>query len=197
MSKFGYKLINLLLFIAFLLFFVVFFTTIFQSDKQHAMVLDVFPVFLLIVGITVAILTLNTKSAYQLFIGGFLAFAGLMSLLLMKNIVSGNLKQWWPIYAVAGGVILFGAGFYKYRKLDFGYVIPAIVLEIVGLWLLLFSFKVVTIPFKTFIICFGPLLLVMLCVLLFVVFLVQKKYGKITASDSDIKQFEDDELIPE
>ena len=197
MSKFGYRLINILLCIAFLLFFVVFFTTIFQSDKQHAMVLDVFPVFLLIVGITVAILTVYTKSAYQLFIGGFLAFSGLLSILIMGNIISGNLKQWWPIYAVASGIILFFAGFYKYRKIDFGYVIPAVVFEILGLWLLLFSFNIITIPFKTFILCFGPLLLVMLCILLFVFFLWQKKYGKFSSSDADIKQFEDDELIPE
>ena len=85
MSKFGYRLINILLCIAFLLFFVVFFTTIFQSDKQHAMVLDVFPVFLLIVGITVAILTVYTKSAYQLFIGGFLAFSGFFLPILEKE----------------------------------------------------------------------------------------------------------------
>ncbi|MCQ2589471.1 MAG: hypothetical protein MJ179_03510 [Treponema sp.] len=197
MSKIGYKLINLLLFIAFVLFFAVFFITIFMGDKQHARVLNALPVFLIIAGITVAILTVNTKSAYQLFIGGMLTFAGLLSFLFLTNLIPGSIKQWWPVYGVAGGILLFVSGFYKYKKIDWGFVIPSIVLEILGFWLMLFSFKIVSISFKTFMICFGPLLLVMFCVLLFVIYILQKKNSSSSSAETEINQFEDDELIPE
>lgn len=196
MSKLGYKLINILLFFAFVLFFAVFFITIFTDSKQHKAVLDLFPGFLIITGLTVSILTIYTKSAYQLFIGLFMTFGGFLSFVLLLGPVEWSIKQWWPIYGVAGGISVFVSGLYRYKKIDFGFLIPSVVLGILGFWLLLFSFKVITIPFKTFVICFGPLLVVMLCILLFVLYLWQKKHGKFSQVD-EINQFEDDELIPE
>lgn len=197
MTKRGFRLLNLLLFFSFVLFIAVFILTIFQSDKQHALVLNLFPIFLMVVGVMVIVLTPHTRSAYQLFIGDMFAFAGLFSYLLMESIIPGNLLQWWPIYSVAAGLCVFISGIYRYRKFDFGYIIPAVVMVILGGWFLLFSFKIITIPFKMFILMFGPLLALMLFLLLLAIYFHQKKYRTDSDSNTEINQFEDDEMIPE
>ena len=111
----------------------------------------------------------------------------------MRSIIGGTLLQLWPIIGIGNGVILLIAGFYKYRKISFGYVIPSIAMIVLSAWFLLFSLKIVSISFKEFIIVFGPLLLVMLCVLLFVVYIFKRN----SKSSEEPDQFQDDELIPE
>ena len=193
MNKKGYILLNLLLALSIILFLVVFIVTIFNSEKEHAKILDFLPVFLMIVGLSVALLTPSTKSSYQLFIGLGFIFIGGFSFLLMRSIIGGTLLQLWPVIGIGNGVILLIAGFYKYRKISFGYVIPSIAMIVLSAWFLLFSLKIVSISFKEFIIVFGPLLLVMLCVLLFVVYIFKRN----SKSSEEPDQFQDDELIPE
>lgn len=193
MNKKGYILLNLLLALSIILFLVVFIVTIFNSEKEHAKILDFLPVFLMIVGLSVALLTPSTKSSYQLFIGLGFIFIGGFSFLLMRGIIEGTLLQLWPVIGIGNGVILFIAGFYKYRKISFGFVIPSIAMIVLSAWFLLFSLKIVSISFKEFVIVFGPLLLVMLCVLLFVVYIFKRN----TKSSEEPDQFQDDELIPE
>ncbi len=193
MNKKGYVLLNLLLALSIILFLVVFIVTIFNSEKEHAKILDFLPVFLMIVGLSVALLTPSTKSSYQLFIGLGFIFIGGFSFLLMRSIIGGTLLQLWPVIGIGNGVILLIAGFYKYRKISFGYVIPSIAMIVLSAWFLLFSLKIVSISFKEFIIVFGPLLLVMLCVLLFVVYIFKRN----SKSSEEPDQFQDDELIPE
>jgi len=193
MNKKGYFLLNLLLGLAIILFIVVFIVTIFNSEHEHAKILDSLPVFLMIVGITVAFLTKSTKSSYQLFIGLGFFFIGGFSFLLMRSIIEGTLLQLWPVIGIGNGIILFISGFYKYRKVSFGFVIPSAAVTVLSAWFLLFSLKIVSIPFKTFVIVFGPLLFVMLCVLLFVVYMFKRN----TKSSEEPDQFQDDELIPE
>ena len=193
MNKKGYILLNLLLALSIILFLVVFIVTIFNSEKEHAKILDFLPVFLMIIGLSVALLTPSTKSSYQLFIGLGFIFIGGFSFLLMRGIIEGTLLQLWPVIGIGNGVILFIAGFYKYRKISFGFVIPSIAMIVLSAWFLLFSLKIVSISFKEFVIVFGPLLLVMLCVLLFVVYIFKRN----TKSSEEPDQFQDDELIPE
>ena len=193
MNKKGYVLLNLLLALSIILFLVVFIVTIFNSEKEHAKILDSLPVFLMIVGLSVALLTPSTKSSYQLFIGLGFIFIGGFSFLLMRSIIGGTLLQLWPVIGIGNGVILLIAGLYKYRKISFGYVIPSIAMIVLSAWFLLFSLKIVSISFKEFIIVFGPLLLVMLCVLLFVVYIFKRN----SKSSEEPDQFQDDELIPE
>ncbi|MBP5568752.1 MAG: hypothetical protein J6X54_05980 [Treponema sp.] len=193
MNKKGYVLLNLLLALSIILFLVVFIVTIFNSEKEHAKILDFLPVFLMIVGLSVALLTPSTKSSYQLFIGLGFIFIGGFSFLLMRSIIGGTLLQLWPVIGIGNGVILLIAGLYKYRKISFGYVIPSIAMIVLSAWFLLFSLKIVSISFKEFIIVFGPLLLVMLCVLLFVVYIFKRN----SKSSEEPDQFQDDELIPE
>lgn len=193
MNKKGYILLNLLLALSIILFLVVFIVTIFNSEKEHAKILDFLPVFLMIVGLSVVLLTPSTKSSYQLFIGLGFIFIGGFSFLLMRGIIERTLLQLWPVIGIGNGVILFIAGFYKYRKISFGFVIPSIAMIVLSAWFLLFSLKIVSISFKEFVIVFGPLLLVMLCVLLFVVYIFKRN----TKSSEEPDQFQDDELIPE
>ena len=193
MNKKGYVLLNLLLALSIILFLVVFIVTIFNSEKEHAKILDSLPVFLMIVGLSVALLTPSTKSSYQLFIGLGFIFIGGFSFLLMRSIIGGTLLQLWPVIGIGNGVILLIAGLYKYRKISFGYVIPSIAMIVLSAWFLLFSLKIVSISFKEFIIVFGPLLLVMLCVLLFVVYIFKRN----SKSSEEPDHFQDDELIPE
>ena len=193
MNKKGYILLNLLLALSIILFLVVFIVTIFNSEKEHAKILDFLPVFLMIVGLSVVLLTPSTKSSYQLFIGLGFIFIGGFSFLLMRGIIERTLLQLWPVIGIGNGVILFIAGFYKYRKISFGFVIPSIAMIVLSAWFLLFSLKIVSMSFKEFVIVFGPLLLVMLCVLLFVVYIFKRN----SKSSEEPDQFQDDELIPE
>lgn len=197
MKKIGYLLLNIFLATAIILFVTVFLMTIFTSQKDHAVVFDILPICLVVFGIIVVYLIRETHSAYQLFIGLLLILTGIFTFLKMRNYISGSIINWWPIFGILSGVTLFVSGIYKYRKMSFGFVIPAIVIIILSAWFMLFSFKIITVPFKTVAIIGGPLLLVMLCVLLFVIFFIQQKGIFFVSSDEEPKQFEDDEIIPQ
>lgn len=197
MTKKGYILLNILLFIAFALFITVFIITSFVSIKEHAVILNLFPVFLMLIGLAVCILTPYTRSAYQLFLGGMFVIVGLFSFLLMESIIFGSLLQWWPIYGIFSGIMLFVSGLYKYKKVDLGFLIPALVLVLLCSVFLLFSFKIVTLSFKSSVLIVGPILIFFLVVSLFVILMCQKKFQNISPLEKDIKQFEDDEIFPE
>lgn len=197
MTKRGFRLLNLLLFFSFVLFVSVFIMTIFQSDKQHAVILNLFPVFLMLVGVAVCVLTPYTRSAYQLFLGGMFFSTGLFSYLLMENIIPGSLTQWWPIYGVIAGLLVFVTGLYRYRKPDLGFIVPSAVLTFLGLGFLLFSFKIISISFKKLVVLAGPVVILVLLIVLLAIFFYQKKFKSVSDSDEEINQFEDDEMIPE
>lgn len=196
MKKIGYLLLNILLAIAIILFISAFIATIFTSAKQHAFILDILPLCLIVFGAVVVYLVSATKSAYQLFIGLTLIFSGIFLFLIMRSILASPMSCWWPIFGIISAINLLISGIYKYKKLSFGFVIPTLTLIILSAWFFLFSFKIITIPFKTVVIIGGPLLVVMLCVFLFILFFLQQKGMILVEHNEESKQFEDDEIIP-
>ena len=101
--------------------------------------------------------------------------------------------QWWPFLGVVVGLILFATGIYKYKRITFGFLIPAVTLFLMGGWLMLFSFKVIKVPFSQVALIGGPLFMILAVVFLFAFLLVQQKNKNLVVKDDEPNSFEDDE----
>lgn len=184
-------ILNMFLALFVLVFLVLSLVNIFSTEKNQSPVLEFIPLFLGLIGVVLLVIIKETKSSYQLFMGLMICELSVFSFLLSKSILPGNILELWPVVGCLGGINLFISGYYKYKRFTFGFIIPAIILLVLSGWFFLFSFKIVTIPFKTFIIVFGPLLFVMMCVFLFVIYLLQK--NKKNSEEPDT--FQDDEIV--
>ncbi|MCQ2582884.1 MAG: hypothetical protein MJ160_03155 [Treponema sp.] len=197
MNKKGYFFLNLLLAFSIIGFIFIFIVSIFTSDKQHAAVLDILPIFLMIAGLAVTFLTKATKSAYQLFIGFFFTFIGLFLYWVMIPSLELKMIRLWPITGLICGLSLFIAGIYKYRRIASGFVVPSVILFLFSLLFLMFSLKVFTVPFRQLMVICAPVLFIVAAFSLFgIYYFQQRKKGFVDGNDS-MNQFEDDELIPE
>lgn len=148
----------------------------------------------ILLGLAVVICSLLfTNKSYQFFIGLLLCGWGILSGLI-TYVLPYNDKYWWPLYLIEASVFIFLAGKIKYGRLKFGYLIPSLSLFIMGIWFSLFSFKIVTVSFKTIVILFGPAFIGLMAISLICVFLIQKHHKKLILLDEDSGDFDDEEI---
>ncbi len=189
-------LLNLFLIISTLFCIVSIFSCIFIYNYNKNLGLVVLPLLGFVLGITAFILNFCTiKRAYIVFASVLLCFCSLWLFVLITDIVKGSIMNWWPILGVFSGISLFASGYYKYKKVRYGYLIPAAALLVIGFWFLCFSWNIISVPFVQVAIIGGPLLLLMGFVLLFVLFYFQQKDKRFIAHDDDSNQFEDDDIV--
>ncbi|MCQ2575119.1 MAG: hypothetical protein MJ162_00145 [Treponema sp.] len=198
MKKINSLFVQLLFVFGICIFIAAFILSIFSDPDTRSFIVKLLPILALLIGfIDVVIAFSYTKTAYHLFVGLFIIFWGVLVFLRIYNIFDFTLKQWWPILGVSSGAFLFVSGLFRYRKFKIGYVIPASVLFFMGLWLMLFSFKIITIPFKEVALVGGPLLAVLLCIFCVVLIMLQNKYKSFVVIDDEDDGFEDDEITIE
>lgn len=189
-------MVSLILSIAFILFMLLltsFVVIIWQSSK---FVYYTLPIIILALNVLALILNLKfSKNSFAIFSISFISFGVIFLYLLRLDVIGGTLKNWWPMVGIFSGLSLLGAGFYKNRKFRFEFLIPSIALFITGGWFLLFSWKIISIPFIQVVIICGPLLLIMNIVLLFVMLYYQKKNKLFIVNDDEYDQFEKDDYL--
>lgn len=136
---------------------------------------------------------LLTKKAYQLFLGMMIAGWGVL-LYLMEFVLPYTIYQMWPVFLVISGIFLLITGIYKYRSFKFGFGIPSVVLFCMGIYFMLFSFKIIKISFSVVATVLGPLFMLAVAVFLILFFLVQQKHSELIVNDDNRGDFEDEEL---
>ena len=101
------------------------------------------------------------------------------------QILPYTFMQWWPMIGVTAGIFLWIAGIIKYKKLQPGYFIPAITLFLMGIWFMLFSFKIIKVSFQIVAIVGGPLFLMMSAIFIVAFFMLQKNNANLVAKDDE------------
>lgn len=153
----------------------------------------IFKVLQLILGILICTLAVKiTKRATHLFIGLVIFCWGILQFFsIYCSVVS--LKELWPVYTMITGIILYISGYYKYRKIKFGYVIPAVTIFFMGVWFSLFTFKIIKQSFLELVTVLGPVFMVLVAVALFLFFLIQKRHKELVITDDETGTFSDEE----
>lgn len=196
MRKLSSFITNFLLYFGNIVFLAAVVFTIVIDPDDHKFIFDFLPLLVACAGVPIFILCLYfTKRAYHLFTGMFLIFWGIFLFCVNRNYFSFKVDQWWPILGVSTGIFISVAGLYRYRKLKGGYFIPALSLFLLGCWFMLFSFKIIKVPFRTVAIVGGPLFMIMACIFIIAFFFLQKRYKNLVLPDEESSEFDDDELI--
>lgn len=190
------KLLNILISCGITLFAI---GCVFYSLSMKRNAIDVLFVvmicFQLIIGTVICTLSaVKTKKAYHMFVGSILVFWGTLTILI-RHVLPFTISQWWPVYGIVAGVILFASGLFKYHKLKFGYCIPAITLFLMGIWYALFSFNVIKVSFVSIAGTIGPLFMLLIAVLLVLFFLLQQKHKELIITDEDTGVFSDEDPV--
>lgn len=110
------------------------------------------------------------KTVWTVFSGYFLTASCFFIMICSSDMTVHSIKQLWPSLAIICGVTFLAAGLTVHRKLVLSNVIFSLYLILMGVFFLLFSLDIITIPFSTFASRWWPLLLIAFGLLLIVVF---------------------------
>ena len=188
------KLINVLIPFGIALFIAGIVISFYRAENLSLEIL-----FLIFAGIqfvlALLILLLSIKvshKATQLFMGMVLLAWAVLHIIL-SFLLPFTLLEFWPVYAAVAGILLFVSGFYKYKKILFGYVIPSLVLTGMGIWYSFFSFDVIKTPFLEVVKKLFPGFAIFMAGLLVGLFFAQKRNKKLVLSDENTGTFSDEE----
>ena len=110
------------------------------------------PVICLGLGILLLFTSLAfTGSSLSLFFGLFFLQMGAVLLIMDSGILPCGFSQMWPTIMIAAAFSLFPAGLYKARRVRTVYLFPAIMMLLLGITFLLFSFHVFPVSFREFV----------------------------------------------
>ncbi len=146
-----------------------------------------------IIGIGIIVLgKILTHKFFHMFIGLAFFLCSIASII-MVLVLPFTIKEFWPVYGVVAGLSLFISGFFKYKAIKFGYLIPAVTLFCMGIWYLLFSMQIMPLSFSMVVYTLGPAFLIMVAFLLVAYFFVQQKHSDLVFKDDEIGVFSDEE----
>lgn len=100
-------------------------------------------------------------------------------------------RQYWPIAVIVFGITLLPVGRFHYKKFRTFYVIPSSALTILGAFFLLFTFRIIKTPIRSFFFYFMPFFFIACGISLIVLY-----YVRLKAKDKfPTMQDEDDEPL--
>lgn len=186
------KLLNILLLTAALFYGTVFLIVFFIRGRTSSFGNYTAVFVQILIGLITLFVTLfHTHRAYHMFLSLFLVFWGTIIIFVLLEITPFGFKQLWPVFGVASGIALLLTGFYKYKHPRLGFTIPSISLILMCCWFMLFSFGIITIPFKTVVLIVGPFFIIVLSVFLVALYLLQKRYKNLVVTDDTPEVFDE------
>lgn len=201
MKKLSSKMLNVLLAVAMLAIFMGIFLILGFSGDFAPFALTALPVAIFFFGLVfLYVFMAFSKTSFKLFMGLLFTMTGLLGLLMADNIVCIPFKQTWPSFVVITGLALLAVGCSTGRKHSMNYVGPAVLLIVTGLLLFLFSFKVIKMPLRQFMIFAGPVLLVVGGIVLVVMVLRRKSIIELLpdeVTEKLLKEADADEEVEE
>jgi hypothetical protein len=125
------------------------------------------------------------------FLGLYGFLVSLLFLLAGTNILSYRFVEFWPLLVFFCGVCLLAAGFYGKRRLAISYMIPAMLLIVLGIFFLLFSTDIIQVTLSSFVAKWLPVGLIFAGIILVVLFLFR------SAIQRQVNMFYDDTDDPD
>lgn len=132
------------------------------------------------------------KRAFLIFIGLFLCCTSLLLLLVDSRLIPYTLHEIWPAAVVLSGILLFPAGYIRFRKLRAFYIVPGIMLTGLGLLFLCFSLDIIKQSFAEFASRWWPVIFIMFGLGLIILFAYsQTRKNPVLSEDSGEDEDED------
>jgi len=144
------------------LFLMILGITFLVGSLENTSRITVFLSFLLVIaGAIFAMLAINlNKRASYLFFASFFLMAGIFLFLSALDVIPLPFSRAWPLLSVFSGFALLPAGWRRYGGFRPSYFVSSCAFVILGCVLLVFSLRMVPFSFKTFIQAWWPLLFV-------------------------------------
>ena len=121
-----------------------------------------------------------------LFFLGLLVFCiGLCMTFVFTNVLPFGPEHLWPISLLLCGICLLLTCVFKHQKIRGVYLIPSLLIVLLGGVFLLFSFGVIKISLSSFVAKWGPLMLILAGAALVGVFLWQRNFKEFFPYDTD------------
>lgn len=132
------------------------------------------------------------RKALWFYISLNLCIVCLVSFIAMARGTELPLAKFWPLATMLFGLTLFPVGFTRYKGFKIPYVIPALVLVVLSLFFMLFTFDVIKMPLSYFFGRYGlpVVILIMGVSLLFIYYFKSRR-----VSDDDFSDDEEDQLF--
>lgn len=196
MRKLSNRIIDILSFLGIALVVVFIALAVHYSEYGKPLILYIIPYAALVWGACCFTFTLLfTKKAYNMFISLLLFMFGLLSVAEILVHFTYTFNQYWPVIGIATGIAWLVSGIYKYKKFNLGYTIPSIILVVSGCWYMLFSFKIIKVPFTKVVVLLGPVFVAILVLVAIAYYFIQKKNKKLTIDNEEPEIFDDEELV--
>jgi len=119
---------------------------------------------------------LNRRSIY-LFFAAFFLQIGLFLFLSAVNVLPLPFSKAWPMLSVFAGIALIPTGWFRFGKIQLKYIVLAAAFIVLGIIMLIFSFKVVPFSLIRFVVMWWPLLVVLAGLTLILIALGTKNTG--------------------
>jgi hypothetical protein len=128
-----------------------------------------------ILGVIINMVTFWRKARTGWFFVGFmLVLCGIFFLLI--NLASPNMgfHRLWPFCMIFSGFSILPVGYFKNNRMRLSYFVPSMCIVFLGGFFLLFSLKIVALPFRVFIYRLWPLILLAIGLVLLVLYIVNR-----------------------
>lgn len=129
-------------------------------------------------GVLLAIISFKMRRrSRNIFLSTFLILTGALLLCIASGLVPYSIFRLWPLLTVFAGLSLMPAGLHRYAGFRARFVVPSLLFIMLGVFFLVFSFRLVPFSFSRFILNWWPLLLVLAGALLMLVSLSARGSG--------------------
>ena len=143
-------------------------------------------IILMIFGAVIFYLAMTVIHWAVLFFLGLLVFCiGLCMTFVFTNVLPFGPEHLWPISLLLCGICLLLTCVFKHQKIRGVYLIPSLLIVLLGGVFLLFSFGVIKISLSSFVAKWGPLMLILAGAALVGVFLWQRNFKEFFPYDTD------------
>lgn len=134
------------------------------------------------------------KSAFRLFLALTLSLYGIFSALIEYSVITVPLDKIWPVYVLVASITLVIAGRCTGKRFAVSYDFSAIVLFVLGIIFLLFSFEIIKKPLNELAFIILPFILILSGIFLVILFLQRKSILEILPEDISDELNDDKEL---
>lgn len=111
---------------------------------------------LMFIGAIMVYFSLVLHKSILLYLGLNVFIISVCAVFISSNKANYELIKYWPLLLISFGITLIPSGYFRYKKMRTFYVIPAIVLVVLGIMFCLFAFKVITVKLKDYVIYMWP-----------------------------------------
>ncbi len=125
------------------------------------------------------------KKSYLLFIGIVTALSGCLSIFIARDITTMGFGQLWPCYIFFASIALFLSCIYKFKKLRPHYIVPSVVMVVLGVVFLLFSLDIIKMSFASFMVVTGPFIMFFGGVAVVVLYFYQSTHRELIVPEED------------